>query len=305
MRGGDRYVKERLAAALYVLAWKVLPRIPETWAEGLFRLIADIAWRRQGAGVQRLEANLLRVVPDADGKRLRALSRAGMRSYLRYWLETFRLPSYDRDRVLDGLDVESVQTLTDTLASGRGALLALPHMGNWDHAGAWLALRGIPFTTVAERLRPERLYEAFVAYRESLGMEVLPLTGSGSVAGTLARRLRGGGVVCLVADRDILGSGTEVKFFGEAASMAAGPAALALQTGAALLPVTVWFTEEGWGARVHDEVPVPEEGDRASKIAAMTQRMADAFAEGIAAHPEDWHMLQRIFLADPVPGEAP
>lgn len=305
MRGGDRYVKERLAAALHVLAWKVLPRIPEAWAEGLFRLIADIAWRRQGAGVQRLEANLLRVVPDADGKRLRALSRAGMRSYLRYWLETFRLPSYDRDRVLDGLDVESVQTLTDTLASGRGALLALPHMGNWDHAGAWLALRGIPFTTVAERLRPERLYEAFVAYRESLGMEVLPLTGSGSVAGTLARRLRGGGVVCLVADRDILGSGTEVKFFGESASMAAGPAALALQTGAALLPVTVWFTEEGWGARVHDEVPVPEEGDRASKIAAMTQRMADAFAEGIAAHPEDWHMLQRIFLADPVPGEAP
>lgn len=298
-------MRQRCAAALYVLAWNVLPRLPESWAEGLFRLIADIAWRRQGAGVQRLEANLLRVVPGASGKELRALSRAGMRSYLRYWLEVFRLPSYDRDRVLDGLSVENFQAITDTLESGRGVLLALPHMGNWDHAGAWLALHGVPFTTVAERLRPERLYEAFVAYRESLGMEVLPLTGSGSVAGTLARRLRAGGSVCLVADRDILGSGTEVKFFGEAASMAPGPAALALQTGAALLPVTVWFTEEGCGARVHDEVPVPEDGDRASKIAAMTQRMADAFAEDIAAHPQDWHMLQRIFLADAVPGEAP
>lgn len=298
-------MKDRLVAALYLLAWHVVPRVPEEWARGLFRLIADIVWRRQGAGVQRLEANLLRVVPGASGKELRALSRDGMRSYLRYWLEAFRLPSYDPQRVLDGLYVENFPTITDTLESGRGVLLALPHMGNWDHAGAWLTLRGVPFTTVVQRLRPERLYDAFVAYRESLGMEVLPLTGSGSVAGTLARRLRGGGLVSLVADRDILGSGTEVKFFGEAASMAAGPAALALQTGAALLPVTLWFTEEGCRGRVHDEVPVPADGDRASRIAAMTQRMADAFAEGIAAHPEDWHMLQPIFLADAVPGETP
>lgn len=297
-------MKQRCAAALYLLAWFVLPRIPEPWAAGLFRLLADIAWRRQGVGVQRLEANLLRVVPDADGKRLRALSRAGMRSYMRYWLEAFRLPSYDRDRIVGRMTVENFAAVRACLDSGRGVLLALPHMGNWDHAGAWVALEGGPFTTVVERLRPERLYEAFVAYRESLGMEVLPLTGSGFASGTLARRLRAGGLVCLVADRDITASGVEVKFFGEPASMAAGPAALAVQTGAALMPVTLWFTEDGWAARVHDEVTVPADGDRASRIAAMTQRMADVFAGGIAAHPQDWHMLQRIFLADPVAGVA-
>ena len=297
-------MKERLVAGLYLLAWYVLPRIPESWAQGLFRTIADIAWRRQGPGVQRLEANLLRVEPDADGKRLRALSRAGMRSYMRYWLEAFRLPSYDRERIAERLYVGNYQAIPDCLESGRGVVLALPHMGNWDHAGAWLALKGVPFTTVVERLRPERLYEAFVGFRESLGMEVLPLTGSGFVSGTLARRLRAGRLVCLVADRDITASGVEVKFFGERVSMAAGPAALALQTGAALMPVTLWFTEDGCEARVHDEVTVPEDGDRASRVAEMTQRMADAFAEGIAAHPQDWHMLQRIFLADPVPGEA-
>ena len=294
-------MSERFATALYVLAWCFLPRLPESWARGLFRFIADIAWRRQGAGVQRLEANLRRVEPYADGKRLRALSRAGMRSYLRYWLEVFQLPSYDQEHITGRMTVENFGAVRAHLDAGRGVLLALPHMGNWDLAGAWVAAQGVPFTTVAERLRPEALYETFVEYRESLGMEVLPLTGGGAAAGKLARRLRSGGLVCLVADRDITESGAQVKFFGEPASMAAGPAALALQTGAALLPVTLWFTEEGCTARVHDEVLAPFGGDRADRIADMTQGMADAFAAGIAAHPEDWHMLQRIFLTDPAP----
>lgn len=298
-------MKDRCVAVLYLLAWNALPRVPERWARALFRLIADIAWRRQGPSVQRLEANLLRVEPAAGGKRLRALSRAGMRSYMRYWLETFRLPAYDRDRVVDHMTVGNWAAVTACLASGRGALLALPHMGNWDHAGAWVALTGTPFTTVVERLRPERLFERFVAHREGLGMEVLPHTGSGLVAGTLARRLREGGLVCLPADRDLNGSGVPVTLFGEPALLAGGPAALAMRTGAALFPVTLWFTGEGlddeppgWAAQVHDEIPVPGDGDRRAKAAEMTQALADVFSAGIAAHPEDWHMLQPIFLAD-------
>ena len=291
-------MKERCVAALYLLAWYVVPRLPERWAAAAFRLFGDIAWRRQGPGVRRLEANLSRVVPDADGKELRALSRAGLRSYMRYWLETFRLHTYGRDRIVGQMDVDNYATIEALFASDRGVLVALPHMGNWDHAGAWTALSAMPFTTVVERLRPESLFRRFVAYRESLGMEVLPLTGGPNVPGTLARRLRAGGLVCLVADRDLTDSGVEVKMFGEPASLAAGPAALALQTGAALVPITLWFTEDGWGARVHDEIPVPAEGNRAGKVAAMTQALADEFATGIAAHPEDWHMLQRIFLTD-------
>lgn len=291
-------MRERCVAALYLLAWYVVPRLPEAWAAALFRLFGDVAWRRQGPGVRRLEANLARVVPDADGKALRALSRAGLRSYMRYWLETFRLPTYDRDRIVNDMDVHGYEKIEPLFRSDRGVLVALPHMGNWDHAGAWTALAGMPFTTVAERLKPESLFRRFVAYRESLGMEVLPLTGGPNVAGTLARRLRAGGVVCLVADRDLSDSGIEVKMFGDRASVAAGPAALALQTGAALVPITLWFTDGGWGARVHDEIPAPAEGDRAAKVAAMTQALADEFAAGIAAHPQDWHMLQRIFLTD-------
>jgi lauroyl/myristoyl acyltransferase len=184
------------------------------------------------------------------------------------------------------------------LDSGRGVVMALPHMGNYDHAGAWLVHCGHPLSTVAERLKPEKLFERFVAYRESLGFEILPLTGGASSFGTLARRLRQGRPVCLVADRDLSSTGIDVDLFGSAARFPGGPAALAIQTGAALLPVTLWYEGPNWGARVHEEIPVPEDGSRREKTRIMTQGLARAFEAGIAAHPEDWHMLQKVWVED-------
>ncbi|MEU6062455.1 phosphatidylinositol mannoside acyltransferase [Streptomyces sp. NPDC047097] len=289
---------ERLTDSLYGLGWGAVKKLPEPVAAGLGRRIADTAWKRRGKGVLRLEANLARVVPDASPARLAALSRAGMRSYMRYWMESFRLPTWSADRVRASLEVKDLHHLTDGLDAGRGVILALPHLANWDLAGVWVTrVLGVPFTTVAERLKPESLYDRFVAYRESLGMEVLPHAG-GSAFGTLARRLRAGGLICLVADRDLSSSGVEVDFFGERARMPAGPAMLAQQTGAVLLPVTLWYDGTSMRGRVHPPVETPAEGTRAEKSALMTQSLADAFAEGIAEHPEDWHMLQRLWLAD-------
>jgi phosphatidylinositol dimannoside acyltransferase len=155
-----------------------------------------------------------------------------------------------------------------------------------------------PFTTVMERLEPESVYEQFLAFRESLGMEVLPASGGASPFGVLAQRLRAGKLVVLPCDRDVTGSGIEVDFFGEKALMMGGPAALAVQTGAALMPVTLWFKTDGWGAHIHEEIPVPAEGSRREKVLAMMQDVAKVFEAGIRAHPEDWHMLQRVFVAD-------
>ncbi|MFC9456353.1 phosphatidylinositol mannoside acyltransferase [Streptomyces sp. NPDC056637] len=291
--------RERLVDALYGAGWSTVKKLPEPVAVRLGRTIADLTWRRRGKSVLRLESNLARVVPDASPERLKELSKAGMRSYLRYWMESFRLPSWSADRVRNGFDIDDVHHLTDGLASDRGVILALPHLGNWDLAGAWVTTElETPFTTVAERLKPETLYDRFVAYRESLGMEVLPHEG-GSAFGTLARRLRAGGLVCLVADRDLSESGVEVKFFGDTARMPAGPAILAQQTGALLLPVTLWYDESPvMRGRIHAPIEVPETGTRAEKTSVMTQALADAFATGIADHPEDWHMLQRLWLAD-------
>ncbi|MFJ9378406.1 phosphatidylinositol mannoside acyltransferase [Streptomyces sp. NPDC101455] len=298
--------QERLTDALYGLGWGAVKKLPEPAAVRLGRTVADLAWKRRGKGVQRLESNYARVVPDASPERLAELSRAGMRSYLRYWMESFRLPAWSAERVKAGFDPKDVHHLTDGIASDRGVILALPHMANWDLAGAWVTTRlETPFTTVAERLKPETLYDRFVAYREGLGMEVLPHSG-GTAFGTLARRLRDGGLVCLVAERDLSASGVEVKFFGEPTRMPAGPALLAQQTGALLLPVTLWYDDSPvMKGRVHPPVEVPESGDRAEKTSVITQALADAFATGIADHPEDWHMLQRLWLADLDPTKGP
>ncbi|GAA1384935.1 phosphatidylinositol mannoside acyltransferase [Kitasatospora putterlickiae] len=290
---------DRLVYTAYAAGWGALKHLPEPAARALFDRLADSAWRRRGKRVLQLEANLLRVCPEADEARLRELSRAGMRSYMRYWQESFRLPVWGRGRVLRDVRVDGFEHVREALESGRGVVAALPHMANWDLAGAWVATRGYPFTTVAERLKPERLFDRFVAFRESLGMEVLALTGgSVSVVGTLARRLRAGGLVCLVGDRDLSEAGIEVSFFGEATRMPAGPAALCQRTGAALLPVSLWYEGRTMRARVHPEVEVPAEGDRAEKTRAMTQAMAGVWEAAIREHPEDWHMLQRFWLAD-------
>ena len=305
-------LRERLLSAAFGAGWTLVCRLPESWARALFRFGADIAWRRQGHGVQVLEGNLLRVLrTDAadsletqaiDGKELRTLSRKVLRSYARYYMETFRLQVIPKQRILDGMHANhaNVDLSLEYMKNGRGVIYALPHMGDFEQAGLWVNLYGAgSFTTVAERLKPESVFQRFVEFRQSLGMEVLPTTGGPHPFGVMAQRLRAGKLVCIVADRDLSDTGVEVDFFGEKALLPAGPAALAVQTGAALMPVSCWFVgDTQWGTHVYDEIPVPESGDRRQKVAAMTQQLAAVFEQAIRERPTDWHMLQRVFVAD-------
>jgi lauroyl/myristoyl acyltransferase len=297
---------ERLALFAYGVGWRMVRFMPARPAYLIFSVLAQFAWLRQGRGVRQLEANLTRVVPDASAMRLKALSRKAMHSYLRYWCDLFRLPDWTPQYIQATCRAEGDGAVRQALADGRGVVMALSHSGNWDHAGAWSSLALAPVTTVAERLKPEELYQRFLHFRQRLGMEILPLTGGGDVFGLLVRRLRKGGFVPLLADRDLTATGVPVTLFGETARMAAGPASLALVSGAALFPVTIRYERlpagapARWGTVVHfyPEVVPPSDGSRPEKIAAMTQGCADALAVGIAANPEDWHMLQRVFVAD-------
>lgn len=284
----------RLTSASYAAGWAVVRGLPDGVAVALFDAGADLAWRRGGPGVDRLRANLARVAPEAD---LDALARAALRSYARYWREVFRLPGLSPEAVAAATQTTGREILDDGLRAGRGVVLALPHLGNWDTAAVWLLAQGVPFTTVAERLRPEALFDRFVAFREGLGMEVLALTGGQRPPfDVLAERLGSGGVLALLSDRDLTPRGIEVDLFGARTRLPAGPAALALRTGAALIPTTLAFRPQGWAIRFHEPV-VPTD------VARMTQGMADAFAVGIAAHPQDWHMLQRLWLDDLDPAD--
>jgi phosphatidylinositol dimannoside acyltransferase len=313
-------LRDRLLSAAFGVGWNLVCRLPDPAARWLFENGADIAWRRQGPGVRTLEGNLVRVLRagapggpvngpvngpvdgPVDGKELRSLSRAVMRSYARYYLETFRLQIIPDERILAGMHVnmEALDATLEQMGAGRGVIYALPHMGDFEQAGRWVILAGAgSFTTVAERLKPESVFQRFLDFRQGLGMEVLPTTGGPHPFGVLAQRLRAGKLVCLVADRDLSDTGVEVDFLGEKALFPAGPAALAVQTGAALRPVSCWFVGEmEWGAHIHEEIPVPPDGDRKQKALAMTQAMAHVFEQAIREHPADWHMLQKLFVAD-------
>ena len=251
------------------------------------------------------EKNLRRVLgPDVSSVQLERTLHAALQSYARYWIEVFRLPVIPRERIVNHTVCENEHLLREAVASGRGVVLALPHQGNWDAAGAWAAGTGMPFTTVAERLKPERLYDRFVAFRESLGMEVLGLTGEKQPPlSTMTERLRGGGAVFLVADRDLSTNGIEVDFFGERTTFPGGPAALALRTGAICVAATLWFRDGGWGIKIHPIEPAATRPP-GGQIRHMTQQIARAFEEGIAAHPQDWHMLQPLWPADRAKGSA-
>jgi len=286
-------MKEKIVAWGYILAWRVLRALPEVFAYSLFDRGAQWLVKRDGKSVQRLRKNLMNVKPEYSKAQMENLVATGMSSYMRYWCDTFRFPNWDKDRINSTVTVTRENLLLDGIKSGRGVIVSLPHAGNWDHAGAYFCLKGIHLVTVAERLKPERLFLEFLRYRQAMGMEVLALDSRSIV--TLAQRLREGHLVALVADRDLSKSGIDVQFFGKPSRMPAGPAVLALKTGAVFLTAFVNYTQSG----IHitfDEISLPQEGTQDEKVSYLVQRSADNFERGIAGHPEDWHMLQRIWI---------
>ena len=292
--------RERAVGLGYAAGWGLVKSAPRGMTSRAFEAVADAATVRNGGGARQLRKNLRRVVgPEMSELRMDRLVGDALRSYSRYWLETFRLPKMDKQEIVDRVETLGADNLATALELGRGAVLALPHMANWDVAGVWLVAHHGRFATVAERLKPESLFDRFVAYRESLGFEILPLTGGArGPLEVLRERLRENKVVCLLADRDLSRKGIEVDFFGETARMPGGPAVLAATTGAALLPVAMWFKDDGsWGQVIKAPLRVPE-GRLKDQVPALTQAIAHSFETDIAAHPADWHMMQRLWVAD-------
>jgi phosphatidylinositol dimannoside acyltransferase len=295
-------VKDRLISFGYAAGWRIIRALPLPAARALFNTVADRGFRGNGPGTQRLRRNLRHVVgpelPDAD---LEELVRAGLRSYARYWLEAFRLPSRSRAQVLTDFRLEPDGEFHAVLAEGKGIIVALPHLANWDAAGAWAVAHGHKLVTVAERLKPEAVFEQFVAYREKLGMEVIPLTGGQRAPlDALAERATQGYAVVLLADRDLSARGVEVQFFGGRTRMPLGPALLAIRTGAPLYACNLHFTDTGTAGMLHRiELPPASAGALDARIKVVTQRIADAFEIGIAEYPQDWHMLQKMWLDQP------
>lgn len=289
------------------LGWRAVRLMPATAAYSLFQSIADVAYRRGGKQIDRLRSNYATVRPELSATELEDLTRAGMRSYLRYWCDAFRMPDWSDEQIYDRIRIVGDPPVRAAIGAGTGWVGFLGHLGNWDHAGAWASRDLAPLTTVAERLKPEALYEQFVAYRASIGISILPLTGGANTFGQLARAVRANGLTPLLADRDLTDKGIEVDLLGHRARMAAGPAALSLVTKAPLQVVKMHYEPHphhrpgpaGYrSVLTFSPVLTSTAASRDARIADLTQQCADHVGDTIRRHTQDWHMLQRFFLRD-------
>ena len=286
-------MSENIAAWGYFVAWRILRWLPESFVYSRANSVADHLVKKNGKSVKRLRSNLARTQPNITALDLDRLTYKGMQSALRYWCDTFRFPDWSKERILGTVTCNDESILMDAVAAGKGAIITVPHCGNYDHAAAYFCARGAKIVTVAEHLKPEKLFKKFMQYRSDFGMESLPLDGR--VIPTLMQRIRTGCVVALAADRDLSKSGIDVNFFGGPARMPAGPALLAIRTGAPLISAYISYTQTG----IHIDftrIELPTEGTETERIAALVQKCADIFAQGIAQYPQDWHMMQRIWI---------
>ncbi len=279
---------------LYLFAWKFIGILPEKTAYQLANFVADYINKRNGKGVKRLRSNYRRVLPEISESELAALTKSGMRSYLRYWFDTFRLNKWSKSRIIETTYVIRENLLRDPIAAKQGCIVALPHAGNWDHAAAYFCSTGITLTAVVEKLKPEAIFKKFLAYRSSIGIE--PISHKEKTIPLLLERLSSGKLVALVADRDMSRSGVEVSFLGGIAKMPAGPATLAIKSGSPLITAYIRYLKDGIEITFDETVKLPTSGSEAEKIKVVTQSMADNFAKRIKDSPVDWHMLQRIWI---------
>ena len=284
--------KDFLSSLPYFMGWRLVRALPEKSAYAIFESIGKIVLSRNGAQMKRLRSNLQRVLPGNGPDAMDQLMREAVSSSMRYWCDTFRCSDWSKSRISTTVTATREELLSVPMKDGRGVVVALPHAGNWDHAGFYFCGMGFPLVTVAERVKPEALFNKFLEYRQNMGMEVLALDGQSM--GTLMQRAREGALIALVSDRDLSRSGVDVDFFGHPARMPAGAALLAIRTGIPLITAFVSYTNTG----IHIEfnsVEIPSQGTEAERVRKVVQECADLFAKGIAKHPQDWHMLQRIW----------
>lgn len=274
--------------ALYRAGWAAGSRLPHSAVRAGIATGARLGVRHEGEHVRNLRRNLEGATGSPPDQ---ALVRAAVASHLRNVYETLALPGWSREEVVAQVTTAGEPALREA-ARTRGAVVALPHSGNWDLAGAWACATGLPVSTVAEQLA-DADFRAFTRFREGLGMEVWSHRDP-RVLPHLVAAVRRGRVVCLLADRDLSGAGVEVRWGGRTVTMPGGPALVARRTGAALVPAVSSFTPRG----MHLDIgPVIEPVAGPGGLQAMTQQVATVFAGRIAARPQDWHMLQPFFGA--------
>jgi KDO2-lipid IV(A) lauroyltransferase len=291
--------RERIAYAAYAGASWLARRLPTRIGRSVFRAMGLLAFHLASNTRAVVAANQARVIGrPADDPLVVASTREAFRRYARYWYDSFAIGAWPAEDVARAFVWEGDEYLLEYHEAGRGIIAVLPHLGNWDASARAMADRGLRMVAVAERLRPEKLFQLFVRQREEYGIEVIGLGGNGGVGRALTNSLAAGKLIGLLADRDLTGRGIEVEMFGAARRLPAGPAMLALSTDAPVVVVGTFETPDGWRG-VAWPLAMPERtGDRRADARAITQAIATAFERLISASPADWHVFEPAWPAD-------
>lgn len=308
MEGSEEISGDWRATAKY-LTYRGLGTAMGQLPESLTQVVVSAATRalswRGGPALRMNERHMRRVLSsecaegvEPDAALVGRWSRRTYTEYGRYWLDGARLPTVAPDDVQARMMIESGEEhVREAMALGRGIVMALPHVGSWEWGGAWLALIGLPMTAVVERIEPARLFEWFVDQRAGMGLTAVPLGEGSSMA--MLRALKRGELVGLVSDRDLVGNGVEVDFFGERTTLPGGAATLALRTGAVLLPVAVYSGPGQWHTgSVHPPLDTTRRGSLRQDVQRLTQELATCFEEFIVRRPEQWHLFQPNWPSD-------
>lgn len=284
-------------------AYRAGSRVARALPAPAARVLADVGGGAAGRVLRErrtlMARNLRRVDPSLSGRRLSRAVDQAFASYARYWAESFRLPDMSPEQIDAGFSYSGYEHVVAAREAGRGAIIALPHLGGWEWAAFWLAvIEDVPVTAVVEALEPPELFDWFVEFRRSLGMNVVPL--GPSAGAEVLRALKAGHVLCLLSDRDIGGGGVEVELFGERTTLPAGPATLAFRTEAPLLPTAIYFDGAGHRARVDPPLAVERRDGLRADVARVTQDLAHALERLIREAPDQWHMMQPNWPSDRV-----
>jgi KDO2-lipid IV(A) lauroyltransferase len=289
----DTNARERVAYRIFATVAWLGTTLPTRTGRMLFRW-AGVAAYHLAAGVRAtVAANQARVLGrEPDDPLVIASTKEAFRRYARYWFDAFDVVDWSDAEIDRAFSWTGIEHLADPVVAGTGVIAVLPHMGNWDAAGRAMLQQGLPVVSVAERLRPDDLFRLFLEHRQALGMTIIGLDQNGRVGRELSKAIAGSRVVALVADRDLTGRGVEVEMFGGRRRLPAGPALLALSTGAPIVIAAIYETPDGWRCVLHPLADVPRTGRRREDATALTLEIARAFERAISASPPDWHLFQ-------------
>jgi phosphatidylinositol dimannoside acyltransferase len=293
LRAPGESTREAAAYWTYRGLESVAMSLPERLGIRVFCAVAGLARRRMDGVRATVAANQAQVLGlDVEDPRVEVAVREAFELYARYWFDTFRIRRMPDDEINARTRTTGFERIDAALELGKGCICVLPHMGNWDLAGHYLAINGYPIVSVAEELRPARLSDLFLRHREELGMKMITLTKDGHVGQQLKRLLSENHVVALVADRDLAGRGVEVEMFGERRRVPAGPALLSLTSGAPLCVCPVSTLPGGWSIDIGAPLEFERTGDTKRDVVELSRLMAAGFERAIAARPTDWHLFQ-------------